>query len=249
MPNFALLNNITHKDLRVVRDHSAQYGDNEMSTVTFPQEFRAVQNEYPIFFQKNSENGKFVPVALLGLRQNENLFLTERGWGAHYIPASIKRRPFLIGIQPARPDQDTHQPSRMVYVDMDSPRVSSTANSNAVGEAVFLPHGGYSPYLESIVDVLEYIHYGTELNEKFADALLQHELLEVVTLEITLKNGSRNNLAGLYTINEEKLNALNGDAVTDLHSKGYLEFTYMILASHANVIKLISRLEARLQNQ
>jgi hypothetical protein len=244
MPNFALLNNIAHKDLRVVREHSAQYGDNEMSAVTFPQEFRAIQNEYPIFFQKNSENGKFMPVALLGLRQNENLFLTDRGWDAQYIPASVKRRPFLIGIQPARPDQDTQQPSRMVYVDMDSPRVSNTA-----GEAVFLPHGGYSPYLESIVDVLEYIHYGTELNERFADALLQYELLEVVTLEITLKNGSRNNLAGLYTINEEKLNALDGNAVAGLHSKDYLEFIYMVLASHANVIKLISRLEARLQNQ
>lgn len=244
MPNFALLNNIAHKDLRVVREHSAQYGDNEMSTVTFPQEFRAVQNEYPIFFQKNSENGKFVPMALLGLRQNENLFLTDRGWDAQYIPASVKRRPFLIGIQSARPDQDTQQPSRMVYVDMDSPRVSNTT-----GEAVFLPHGGYSPYLESIVDVLEYIQYGTELNESLADALLQYELLEVVTLEITLKNGSRNNLAGLYTINEEKLNALDGSAVAGLHSKGHLEFIYMVLASHANVIKLISRLEARLQHQ
>lgn len=244
MPNFALLNNIAHKDLRVVRDHSAQYGDNEMWAVTFPQEFRAIQNEYPIFFQKNSENGKFIPVALMGLRQKENLFLTDGGWDAQYIPASVKRRPFLIGIQPARSDKDGNQPSRMVYVDMDSPRVSNTA-----GEAVFLPHGGYSPYLESIVDVLEYIQYGTELNEIFGDVLLQHELLEVVSLEITLKNGSRNNLAGLYTINEEKLNALDGNVVAGFHTKGYLEFIYMVLASHANVMKLIARLEALLQNQ
>ncbi len=244
MPNFALLNNIAHKDLRVVRDHSAQYGDNEMWAVTFPQEFRAIQNEYPIFFQKNSENGKFIPVALMGLRQKENLFLTDSGWDAQYIPASVKRRPFLIGIQPTRSDQGSTQPSRMVYVDMDSPRVSNTA-----GEAVFLPHGGYSPYLESIVDVLEYIQYGTELNEIFGDALLQHELLEMVSLEITLKNGSRNNLAGLYTINEEKLNALDGNVVAGFHTKGYLEFIYMVLASHANVMSLIARLEARLQNQ
>lgn len=244
MTNFALLNNVAHKNLRIIREHATQYGDNEMSTVTFPQEFRAVQNEYPIFFQKNAENGKFIPVALLGLRQNENLFLSESGWDSHYVPASVKRRPFLIGIQPPRPDQDSNQPSRMVYVDMDSPRISET-----LGEPVFLPHGGYSPYLESIVDVLEYIQYGTELNEAFVDVLLQHELLEVVTLEITLKNGTRNNLAGLYTINEEKLNALDGGAVTSMHSKGYLEFIYMILASHANVVKLIGRLESRLQNQ
>ena len=102
MPNFALLNNVDHENLRVIRDYSSQYGDNEVSVVTFPQEFRAIQNEYPIFFKKNAETGKFIPVALMGLRQNENVFLSEAGWDAQYIPASVKRRPFLIGVQPPK---------------------------------------------------------------------------------------------------------------------------------------------------
>lgn len=179
----------------------------------------------------------------MGLRQHDNLFLSASGWDANYIPVSVKRRPFLIGTQAPRPGQED-QASRMVYVDMDSPRISETQ-----GEPVFLPHGGYSPYLESVVDLLEYIQYGTELNEQFATALLAHELLEVVSLEITLKNGERNNLSGLYTINEDKLAGLSGAAVAALHSKGYMEFIYMMLASHANVLKLIARLEARLANQ
>lgn len=240
MPNFALLNNIAHKDLRIIRDNRLQYGDSEMSVVTFPQEFRAIQNEYPIFFQKNNETGKFIPIALTGLRQNENLFLSDDGWDAQYIPASIKRRPFLIGVQPPKPGQE-EQASRMVYVDMDSPRISDSQ-----GEPVFLPHGGYSPYLESVVDLLEYIQYGTELNEQFIQALLANELLEIVTLEITLKNGEHNNLAGMYTINEEKIAALSGAVVAELHNKGFIEYIYMVLASHSNMLKLIARVEARI---
>ena len=240
MPNFSLLNNVDHKNLRVIRDYSPQYGDGEMSVVTFPQEFRAIQNEYPIFFKKNTETGKFIPVALTGLRQNENLFLSENGWDAQYIPASVKRRPFLIGVQPPKQGEGS-QPSSLVYVDMDSTRVNEV-----VGEPVFLPHGGYSPYLESMVDLLEYIQYGTELNDHFVDVLLANELLEVVTLEITLKNGERNNLAGLYTINEEKLNGLAGSVAAEMHTKGFLECIYMVLASHANVLKLIARVEAKL---
>lgn len=240
MPNFVLLNNIDHKNLRVIREHASQYGDNEMSAVTFPQEFRSIQNEYPIFFQKNSESGKFYPAAFFGLRQHENLFLSEKGWDAHYIPASVKRRPFLIGIQPPKPGQDTSKPNLMVYVDMDSPRLSEVE-----GELVFLPHGGYSPYLESVIDLLDYIQYGTQLNDSFIDALLKHELLEVVSIEVTLKNGSRNNLAGIYTINEEKLAALNTADVGSLHANGYLEYIYMVLASHSNITQLIARIEAR----
>ena len=243
MPNFALLNNVDHKNLRVIRDYSSQYGDGEMSVVTFPQEFRAIQNEYPIFFRKNTETGRFIPVALTGLRQNENLFLSEKGWDAQYIPASVKRRPFLIGVQSPKQGEG-NQPSSLVYVDMDSPRVNEVE-----GDPVFLPHGGYSPYLEKMVELLEYIQYGTDLNDHFVDVLLANELLEVVTLEITLNNGERNNLAGLYTINEEKLNGLAGGVVVELHSKGLLECIYMILASHSNVLKLIARIEARFSAQ
>ena len=244
MPNFALLNNVDHKNLHVIRDYSSQYGDDDMSVVTFPQEFRAIQNDYPIFFKKNPETGRFIPVALTGLRQNENLFLSEKGWDAHYIPASVKRRPFLIGIQPPKPDDVSGQPGKMVYVDMDSPRISETQ-----GDAVFLPHGGYSPYLESIVDLLDYIQYGTELNEHFTDALLMHELLETVSLEITLKNGQQNNLTGLYTINEDKLKVLPAATAAEMHSKGILECIYMVLASHSNMVKLIARIEAKMLSQ
>lgn len=239
MPNFALLNNVTHKNLRIVREHAAQYGDNEMSTVTFPQEFRAIQNEYPVFFKKNTENGKFIPVALLGLRQNENLFLSDGGWGANYIPASVKRRPFLIGVQPLKPGEQSQ--SHMVYVDMDSPRLSETE-----GDSVFLPQGGYSSYLENVVDLLEYIQYGAELTEHFVNELLQYDLLESVALEITLKNGECNKLVGFYTINEDKLAGLDGKSAATLHNKGYMEFIYMVLASHSNMLKLINRIEAKL---
>jgi len=241
MSNFVLLNNIEHKNLRVIRAHSAEYGDNEMSAVVFPQEFRAVQNEYPIFFQKNSETGKFYAIALFGLRQQENLFLTEFGWDAHYVPASVKRGPFVIGVQPPKPGDDPTKPNLMVYIDTASPRLSETA-----GDAVFLPQGGYSAYLESIVDLLDYIKYGSDLSEGFIVALLEYDLLELVSVEIVLKNGEQNNLTGMYTLNEDKLKGLGASALAALHSKGYLEFIYMSLASQANVAKLITRIERRL---
>jgi len=142
MSNYVLLNNIAHKNLKVILDHSAEYGDDLTSAITFPEEFRAIQGVYPIFFHKDADTGKFFPAVIFGFRENENLFLTEKGWDAEYIPLSIKRRPFLIGFQNVQIDGAIKN-NMVVHIDMDNPRLSETQ-----GEAIFLPHGGHSTYLE-----------------------------------------------------------------------------------------------------
>ena len=58
---------------------------------------RNVQACYPIFFIKDGATGQFYPAAVFGFDENENLFLSDQGWDASYIPMMIRRHPFLIG--------------------------------------------------------------------------------------------------------------------------------------------------------
>ena len=236
MANHQLLDNVTHKDLRVITDRSAWYGDDVASAGVFPLEFRRVQAEYPIAFRKNDSTGLFEALALFGFTAGENLFLGPDGWNAGYIPLSIERQPFLIGFQSTT---DGEEP--VVHIDMDSPRISDTE-----GHAVFLEHGGHSPYLEHINSVLMAIHNGYEVMKGFSAALTEFDLLEPFSLELSLNDGSKQRLAGLHTINEVTLNALGGDALEQLHAKGYLEHIYMVMASIANFTALIDRKNARL---
>ena len=97
MPNPVMLNNVHHKDLRVVTRRAAAYGDDVMFATTFPAEFRTLQGYYPIVFRKTDDAVSFEPVALFGLREGENLFLNEAGWDAPEVPLMIERQPFLIG--------------------------------------------------------------------------------------------------------------------------------------------------------
>lgn len=239
MPNYVLLNNIAHKNLRVVTEYSAKFGDDVMSAIAFPEEFRAIQAIYPIFFNKDSESGKFYPAALFGLRDGENLFLSDSGWDANYVPISVKRKPFLIGFQNTQVDGVAKR-TMVVHVDINSPKISETE-----GEPIFLPHGGNSGYLKNIVDMLDYINLGNETNEGFIESLLENELLEAFSLDIELKDGSKNQLVGFYTINEEKLENLNAVQLSKLHAKGYLIFIYMVIASMSNVSHLVERIQAR----
>src|SRR3954470_607103 len=59
-------------------------------------EFSLAATQYPIVFSADKDDER-VPVALLGIRENENLFVSADGaWQAGYIPAFVRRYPFLL---------------------------------------------------------------------------------------------------------------------------------------------------------
>lgn len=240
MANHQLLDNITHKDTRVISAQHPQFGDTQSYTRVMLSELKAAQSSYPLFFRKEAETGQFEIIAMFGLAEQENLFLDDDGWHAHYLPLTIQRRPFLIGFQssddPMSPDDKA-----VVHIDMDSPRISNTE-----GEPIFLPQGGQSPYLQHISSVLKAIHDGSQQTQPFVDTLLAMDLIEAVDLKVKLKGDNQIELTGLYTIQEDNLKQLTSHQVSELHPTGYLEAIYMMVASLQNMTKVIELKNARL---
>lgn len=222
--NYVLLNNVEHNNLKVITERSAELGDDVHFAPTFPLEFRQVQSCYPIFFRKDGNTGEFLPIALFGFEPRENLYLNDAGWDAHYVPLMIQRQPFVIGRQEVAGEGDTTR--AVVSIDLNSPRVSETK-----GEPLFLEHGGNSDFLMSMTEMLETLRLANEMSAGFVKAMLDLDLIEAVTMQVELKDGSKHELLGYYTINEEKLQELDGQVLADLHSNRYLESIYMILSS------------------
>jgi hypothetical protein len=226
-----LLDSLKHKDLRVIPDRGAAYGDDVMLSLTFPLEFRDVQAHYPIVFRATLDATGYEALALFGFETGENLFLGPQGWDAHYVPLAMERQPFLIG---------RHGDALNVSIDLDHPRVSRT-----VGQELFLPYGGASDYLERANAVLQTLHQGLQAMPAFVQALVEHALLESFVADIELKDGSQHRLAGFHTINVERLRALPGAALERLNRDGHLEAIHMVVASLANFRDLIARRERR----
>lgn len=235
MTKHVLLNNIEHKDLKINLERSAQMGDNVWYTQTFPMEFRSAQAHYPILFQKDNDTGQITPVTLFGFENDNNLFLKNGKWDAAYIPLAIQRMPFYIGFQESTVDGVTEK-NRVLTLDVESPKVNKTH-----GADLFLEYGGNSDYLEHIANVLEALHHGLQENSAFIEALTNCELLEAVTLDIELNDGSKNQLMGFYTINEDNLNSLSQYKLAKLHSQGYLQAIYMVIASQVHINDLVAR--------
>lgn len=235
MPNFALVNKEQHQNIRVKTERGAELGDSMQLAMTFPSEFRSIQTNYPILFRKSGDD-EFVPVALFGFEKNENLFLSDAGWGASYVPAMVKKEPFLIGTQ----GDDAE--ARVLSIDMDSPRVNTES-----GEALFGALGEMTEFLESQATLLEMIYEGLQHSKLFINALLEEDLLESVTFDITLSDGSRNSLLGFYTINEDKVANLSAQTLHLLNRNDMLAPLFMAMASTGNIQQLVDAKNARLK--
>lgn len=239
MARHEMLNNIQHKNLRVVTRPGAQYGDNVGIVMTFPTEYADVQREYPIFFRKDPNTGEYSSVALLGLTKDENLYLDGDRWDARYIPGIVARGPFLIGFQ-ERDEGGEIRREPMIHVDMDHPRISE-----AEGERVFLEQGGNSRYLDRMGAILKGINDGLGVSKAMFDEFSRLELIEPIKLEIKVDADSVYDLVGLHTISEPKLRNLGAEDLYRLHRTGFLQGAFLVLSSLGNLGPLVERKQRR----
>ncbi|TPG56470.1 SapC family protein [Sphingomonas glacialis] len=235
MANHALLTSEDHRTLRIASTRGADFGDAVMSCLIVPSEFRRVQNDYPILFRLTPQRDRFQALAMFGFEPGENLFLDGDRWDARYRPLAMEIQPFLIG-HPATEGGD-----KQIHLDLDSPRVASGGE----GVRVFDDLGRPTPHLETIAGQLGELDAGWQASEGFFAALARHELLEPLTLEITLADGSTNRLVGYHAIAEERLQQLDAVALGELHADGHLLPMFMALASLSNVAELVDRKSRR----
>lgn len=232
----ALLDNVTHRHLRVHTERSAARGDARQSALALPAEFRQLQAHFPIVFQLVEGDAGFQPVALFGLGEGQNLFLTDTGWDAPVMPMAMQRDPFLIGRAP--------DDSLQLHIDLDSPRIVRPEEGE-VGTALFMPHGGFSDHLDHVVRLMEHLHAQAQHLPVFIEALTRHQLLEPFVIDIETPDGEQGRLSGLFTIHEERLAALPGAALEALAREGHLLPIYMQIASLAQLPVLLDRATKR----
>ena len=240
MANIVALNNVLHKNLKIITTYSEEFGNKLDCVQIFPPEFTQAQREYPILFQKHPDTGEFQSIVLLGIAPDENLFLRDNTWHANYIPAIVTSNPFIIGFEDQTAQGGSEQ-EPIIYINMDSHRISETK-----GEPVFREFGGNTTYLEKVSANLQALYQGLSENTSMFSVFTELDLIEPVKLAITLNNGDVYRLQGNYTINPEKLSRLNGASLEKLNKAGVLDCAFFVSASLNNIQRLIDIKNAQL---
>ncbi len=195
-------------------------------------EFRRAAQEYPIVFGDDGSN--VFPVAVLGLRDQENLYLAPDGqWNAGYIPAYVRRYPFILSSQPG-------SNNLAVCLDQSYPGV----NQEGRGDALF-NNGVESEFLKQSLDFLmdyqgQYVRT-IALGKRLKDL----GILETMQANVEMSNGARLNLTGFLVVNRERLINLPPETLGEMAKDGSLELVYLHLFSMETFAGLVQKLASR----
>lgn len=230
-----------HRALRIKpasRDWSVAAQLNAMFLATA--EFGDACSEYPIVFVNagNDAQGQrqVAPVAVFGLREQENLYVEDGRWRVAYIPALLQAYPFGI----ARLDD------ARVAVVMDQ---GWSGWSTTEGAALFDEQGQPSEYLAGMRNQLERVEAEIQRTRAFSRLLLDADLLADMRFDATLADGQKVSVEGFLAVDEKKLAALPDAKVLELHRNGALGLIHAHQISMRHIRKLVGWRQAREQAQ
>jgi hypothetical protein len=194
-------------------------------------EFSVALRDYPIVFLRREQDGALEAMAILGMREGQNLFVMPDGrWDRRtYLPAYIRRYPFCVVSTPTQSGAN----HRLICVDPDAQADE--------GARLFDEKGAPLPVWVEIERLLN--DYEDELaRARQLGATLQRlGVLTPFSLHADLFSGFSLSLNDMYRVDRDKLGALDARALRELIARGEMELIYAHLLSQENFLRLLAR--------
>jgi hypothetical protein len=233
-----LLDRSQHRGLRVRREVGLEVAATMNACFVAVGEFAEVAKEYVIAFVASAaENGQDAaavsPIALLGLRDSENLYVDAAGhWDARYVPAFVRRYPLGYA--------QTGEGQQSVMID-----AGWAGFGDPQGELLVNDDGTPAPFLQEMMRFLDAYEEDVQRTRALCQRIVALGLLKPVQIDITLPEGQTFNAGGVQMIDEARLKALPDAAVLELMRSGALGLLHAQLISSTNLTRLTDRLGQR----
>lgn len=225
-----------HKTLGLKKNFNLKFASQINAVPVNMIEMAQICHFYPIAFSPDQNAS---PVALLGIRDNENLYVDAAGnWAANtYIPSYIRRYPFIFSEMPGN-DQLT------LCIDMDDSLIEEG------GEQPFFDKEGKPSQLsQNALEFCKSYHAAAQQTIQFCKALTESGLLVDRQAEISVAGNKKINFSGFRVIDEEKLAKLDDKTFLEWREKGWLPFIYAHLFSGSQWQRVISLLNEKMKTE
>jgi hypothetical protein len=202
-------------------------------------EFGFAATCYPVIFVGADKT----PVAVMGIRQNENEYVDVNGQPDPdiYLPAFVRRYPFVFA-------SEDNADRLLLCVDRAAPMVSENPD-------VRLFDGDQpSQFTQDAMEFCREFERQRRATVEFVELLDKAGLFETKSVTFTQRDpqgnqGQPQKIADYFAISEEGLNALSDDKFSEIRNTGALAPIYAHMVSLLNWQRLIQRTLRRLGTQ
>lgn len=227
MSSWIAVSKTAHGDLYwKPREHFHMFS-NEIIAPVVPSEMGKLLADYVLGFVQ--ENGLYRAIAILGIEQGSNLFVSEEGkWQSNYVPAAYRGFPFGLG----KGEDGDH-----VFCIEES--YLSEDNSH---QRFFDEEGNLTQLTTEVLQFLQAKEQGMVSSADACKLIESFGLLKEWELVVPVSGESQGiRLEGLFCVDEEKLNSLGSDKLGELRQFGALAMCYAQLLSTAHTDQLAKR--------
>jgi hypothetical protein len=228
--NIELINTQSHKGHYVKAMENFSYAKEQMSAPITAAEFYESCKNYPIVFVKDAANNWSASV-MLGYVENNNLHVDENGvWEkGNYIPASIRRYPFI-------------------FIAQENQELSLGIDTSALSEAdedkerkLFNDEEKPSQFTQGVLEFMNQFQRDAVATAGFIAQLDKWELLEEKSVQVITPDQKSHQINGFYTINEEKLQHLSKKKKQEICDQN----VYPLITAHLISLSNVQRMGMR----
>ena len=225
-----------HKGKGVVADRRAAFASGLTGVYLLAAEFVQASRHYPIVFAQDQQSGEFLSIAVTGLNQDQNLFVSADGEWAQdmYVPAYVRRWPFF-GVRLT--GEEAKNGNILICVDESGLEASS--------QTVFDGSGNPSTDFQPTQTLISEMEGARPATEHLCQTVKELGLLEPFEAHAFPKSGREMRLRGMFRVNENKLNELLAKDVKRLMKNGELSRIYAHMMSLDNFKFLMDRAAAK----
>lgn len=226
--NLEVLNSETHKNIKVKPLEKVDFAASWNNTQVLPSEFAQVAKEMPIIFAQNG-NGGLDAVAVMAVKNSQNLFVDSGKWSAAYMPATLRQYPFIL----ARPSAEAKD--YVLCFDKTAPCIGEKIK----GERLFSKEGEQTETAKNLVNFISEVQKEAAFSDAIVTKLTELELFKDIEGRFELNDGEKITLQGMRVVDEEKLKNLDSEKLAELNKSGVLFLIHMHLLSLSNFGRLM----------
>lgn len=195
-------------------------------------EFGMAAASFPIIFVGEERT----PVAVMGIRPGENLFVTDDGRvdPDFYVPAFVRRYPFVFA-------NDNQSDRLLLCIDRDAPMVTNQP------EIPLFENGQPSDFTQNAIEFCQEFERQRRSTADFTAIITRMGLFEEKSVNFQPRDpqgnpaGDQQKIADYWAIDENKLNELTDEQFKELRANGALGAIYAHMISLLNWQRIISR--------